>query len=136
MSTFGSIALGFGAGIGASIVAWWLILLAFTPRLRLSRLNQLELSKNETPCGYRYRVKIQNRLKWYAVSGITLHARLVVKGLDAKRPTVWSSLHIPVSGSSSFPLLDGRKRRERIGDSQRVYTLHIHELDVSAEPDF
>jgi hypothetical protein len=130
-----SVILGFAAGIVASIVAWWLVLAAFTPRLAISTLNRVEDSSNLTPCGYRYRIKIRNRQRWYAVAGISLNARLVVKGLDAKRPEVLTSLQIPFGTGTTFPVLEGRRTRERLADSERVYTLRIHELDASAEAD-
>ena len=136
MTELGSVVLGFCAGIAASVAAWWLILVAFTPRLRVSKLNQLEEPKELSPCGFRYRVKVQNRLRWHAVSGIELHARLVVRGLDESRPTSLGSLEIPVGDRSAFPVLDGRRTRERLGDSERIYTLRIHEVDTSPEPTF
>jgi hypothetical protein len=65
-----------------------------------------------------------------------MHTRLVIKGLDSSHPGTMTSLSIPIGDALTFPVLEGRRTRDRVADSERIYTLRIHELDSSAEPEF
>ena len=120
--------VGFAAGIVASIAAWWIVLIYFTPRIEVSALNRLPRAPDVEPCGYRYRVKVRNLQRSYGIAELSLHARLVIRGLDEKRPEVFTAFAIPVGDAVPFPFLDGRRARERVEDSERVYTLRVHDL--------
>ena len=111
--------IGFGAGTVASILAWWLVLNYFTPRLQVSDLNPLPQPLDRYPCGYRYRVKVRNVSRRHSVANLQLHARLVVKGLDQERPTVRSSMLLPV-GANAFPVLESRRGRQSGSPRLRV----------------
>jgi len=75
-------------------------------------------------------------MRRYAIAGIVLNARLVIEGLDKENPRDLTSLAIPFGVATTFPVLEGLDVRERVEDSERVYTLHIHDLDTTAEANF
>lgn len=118
--------LTFFGGIAASLFAWLIVVNIFTARLRISELNKFP--DESEPCGFRYRVKVQNRSRIFAASDLGFHARLVVKGADPKRTDTQTSLLMPVAEDPVFPVLSARKWGARPSDYERVYTLRIHEL--------
>jgi hypothetical protein len=120
--------VGFAGGFVASILAWWSVLIHFTPRFEVSDLNRLPRPLDEEPCGYRYRFKVRNVQRRYGLSELSLHARLVVRGLDDQRPHTYTSFAIPVGDALPFPFLDGLRTRGRVDDSERVYKLRLHDI--------
>ena len=120
--------LGLVAGTVASVAAWWLLLMYFTPRFEVSALNRLPKPTDVEPCGYRYRIKVRNLQRRYGIGDLSLHVRLVIRGLDEERPTAHTAFAIPVGDVMPFPYLDGRKHRDRVGDSERVYVVRVHDL--------
>ena len=127
-----SLGVGFIAGLVASVLAWWAVALAFTPRLKVSVLNRFEQEPEIAPCGFRYRIKLINRSRHYAATDLSIHARLVVKGLDPLRPTTQTAISFPVGEPFPYPVLEARRRGAPFEDSERVYSLHIHELRGAA----
>lgn len=133
-----SLGYGFALGIVASLIAWRMVVMYYTPRLKISALNRLPTEEN--PCGFRYRIKIQNRSHLYRVADLSFQARIVIRGLNKQRPNVQTSLLLPISelppypvfDPRPFPLLDPRKRRTVPEDYERVYTLRVHELKGAA----
>jgi hypothetical protein len=100
----------------------------FTPRLAISTLNRFPEQMSAEPCGFRYRVKVQNTSRHYGVADLELHARLVIRGLDSARPDVQSSIQVPVGEGDPFPTLDRRTKRGAMSDFERIYTLRIHDM--------
>jgi len=64
----------------------------------------------------------------YGVADISVHARLVIRGLDKRRPESSVAFSIPVGEAAPFPYIDGRNGREQADDSGRVYRLRVQEL--------
>lgn len=127
-----NLAFGFAAGILASTLSWFAVALYFTPRLRISTLNRLPQPIQVVPSGYRYRVKLQNVSRRYHVADLSLHARVVVCGLDPQRPHVQTSLRMPVGEVEPYPVLDARRHDIPPEDYERVYTLRVHEVQGAA----
>lgn len=117
---------GVVAGVGGSVAAWWLVALALTPRLEISGLNRIR--DPDQPCGFRYRLKVRNLRRRSLVSDLEIQSRLVVRGLDSRRPHVQTSLGLPVAKGSFFPVLLARRDAEQPEDVERVFTINIHDM--------
>jgi hypothetical protein len=118
--------VSFALGVVASLVAWMLVVASFVPRLRISQLNRRTDATVST--GARIRVKVQNRSRLFAVGDLSIHARLVVRGLDPKHPRNYTSIAVPVGSGEFFPVLEARRPRRAHSDVERTYTLHIEKL--------
>jgi hypothetical protein len=128
----GTQTVGFVLGLLASLIGWWAIALWLTPRLEVSRLNRIPQDVALHPCGYRYRIKLVNRSRHYAVGDLTLHARLVIRGLDENRPEVQTSISLPVGTDTPFPVLTRRDKKEPPEDWERVYTFDYFHMEGNA----
>lgn len=119
-----TLSLGFILGIVASFAAWRYVVHRYTPSLGLSdNLNCLPQPAEIAPCGFRYRVKLQNQSHRHGVSDISLCARLVIRGIDEQRPDAQTSLVIPVGEGSPFPALEPNTGTKPYEEYERVYTL-------------
>jgi hypothetical protein len=118
----------FVLGLLASLVGWLAIALLLTPRLKVSRLNRIQQDRIRHPSGYRYRVKLINRSRYFAVGDLNLHARLVIPGLDKARPDARTSIYLPVGTDTPFPVLSRRSKREPDGEWERVYTINYLDM--------
>ena len=120
--------VGFVFGLLASVVGWWAIALWLTPRLDVSSLNRIPQDVALHPSGYRYRIKLVNRSKRFAVGDLSLQARLVIRGLDVNRPTVQTSIYLPVGMEPSFPVLNSRSKGTPPEEWERVYTIDYFKM--------
>jgi hypothetical protein len=120
--------VAFGLGLVASVASWWIVTALFAPKLEISTLNRKPEDRNLEPCGFRYRIKVRNLRRSYAAGDLTLHAKLVIPGLDGN-PLSRTWLSIPI-GHDVYPVLEGRKAGFEL--SERNFTLHIHDLERSA----
>jgi hypothetical protein len=132
--------ISFAAGLVAAVISWYLIAIYFTPRLQISKLNRQRVEGNESsPSGFRYRVKLRNKSRFYGVSDLSLQARLVVKGLPKGLKggaVVDRSIPIAVGEGNPFPTLDRRwKRHATLGDFERTYVFRVPDNLGSLTPD-
>ena len=123
----GELLLGLVLGIVSSVGAWWAVALRLSPKYEVSSLNAVRDSK--VPCGYRYRIKVRNLRRRSALTEVGLHARVVIRGLNADLPLNYYSMAVPVGSGSVFPVLERRRKTAGPLDNERIYTLDIHHLD-------
>lgn len=124
--------VGLILGLLTSVVSWWVIALWLTPRLKVSSVNRIPQNKEQYPSGYRYRIKIMNRSRLFAVGDLNLQARLVLRGLDKERPEVQTSIYLPVGAETQFPVLTRRCKKHPPEDWERVYTFDIFHMRGNA----
>jgi hypothetical protein len=125
-------AVSFLLGLLASVIGWWAIAMWLTPRLDVSGLNRIPQDLVQHPSGYRYRIKLSNRSRHFAISDLDLQARLVIRGLDEHRPGVQTSIYLPVGSESQFPVLTRRHKTGHPEDWERVYTFDIYGMKGNA----
>lgn len=118
-----TLSLGFILGIVASFAAWRYVVHRYTPSLGLSdNLNCLPQPAEIAPCGFRYRVKLQNQSHRHGVSDISLCARLVIRGIDEQRPDAQTSLVIPVGAKAVLSLRLSRTQARSLTRNTSAYT--------------
>jgi hypothetical protein len=111
---------GFGAGIVASYVVWFLIARFHIPRIEVSRICRD--FRSQEPVRYRYRIKVRNPNSRRSIGDLTLAARLVIQGLDESRPTAYTAFRLQLADAHPFPVLEPGEGR--------IYTFHLTELEA------
>jgi AIG2 family protein len=99
--------IGLATGLFLSLVAWWLVARAVTPKLALSReISRLQdLSQPRRP---RYRIKIVNLRRWPLPHSPAVEVRVVsslrLKGLEGYEH--WTDFPIPIAHSGEMDMIE------------------------------
>jgi hypothetical protein len=114
--------IGVGLGLLTSLVGWWIVARALTPKLGLSAdISKLPDEAGKAP--WRYRVKVANLPRWWLPDWPTLDLRisasLRIKGLREK--TTWSYFDVPIGFSGDVAYVD----------RNHIFRLRIY--DISSE---
>ena len=110
MATFVSIIISIPLGILCSIVAWWVLFHGVSPKVEFS--NRVgKLPTDDSPSGFRYRIKIRNIGARDAID-LQFHAFVRVKGLSPEFPNNISILRIETDTGHVVRM--GRKKGNRI----------------------
>lgn len=119
------VGVGFILGVISSAIVWLAVTHLIVPSIAFFPDITRTVS-DETPSGYKYRVRFQNR-GHRAILDLELFACLRIQGLAINEPSTWRAIYIPVDDPRIPRVLSHRKSGKRL-----AVQLLVHSLSDSA----